>query len=274
MPYFLHNGYRIFYDDRGSGQCLLYVHEWNGSSFSFRRINMNRMATGARVVCLDLPGYGHSEFPAGLSFDDLPLVLLGLLDHLGIGECTLAGYCMGAPIALAFNERYPHRVRSLVLIEPVMHFPRILTLLLIPWFGEWVIRYLARSRIFFELLGSRVIGSDPKVREQVFRGIRHVDPHISARYLKLLYQANRRGVAGSLHIVLRDRCLCLTGEASLGLFTDNAKALVRRFRIGSVQTVPESRHFVLVERPEVTEGMILAFLHQEDRGRLPMEHRA
>tara|TARA_B100001750_G_scaffold245975_1_gene266989 strand:- start:1369 stop:1983 length:615 start_codon:yes stop_codon:yes gene_type:complete len=49
---------------------------------------------------------------------------LGLMDHLGIGEFSFIGYCIGGPFALKLIERAPERVRASVLCQPVGHNPK------------------------------------------------------------------------------------------------------------------------------------------------------
>lgn len=67
----------------------------------------------------DLPGHGGTDAP--LPPEDWRLeraadALAALLDRLGIERCALAGYSMGARLALALALRHPDRVAALALI--------------------------------------------------------------------------------------------------------------------------------------------------------------
>ncbi len=63
------------------------------------------LAAGHDVVALDLPGFGQSDQPADLSFDDFPRVVLGLMDRLGIERAALVGNSMGgATVAVVAAE--------------------------------------------------------------------------------------------------------------------------------------------------------------------------
>jgi pimeloyl-ACP methyl ester carboxylesterase len=68
-----------------------------------------------RVVVMDLPGNGYSdkpERPYTLRF--LEDAVLGLLDHLLIGEADLAGGSLGGNLVLRLAHRTPQRFRRLV----------------------------------------------------------------------------------------------------------------------------------------------------------------
>jgi pimeloyl-ACP methyl ester carboxylesterase len=48
---------------------------------------------------------------------------LGLMDHLGIRQFFVMGYCIGGPFALKLMERAPERIVAAVLCQPVGHRP-------------------------------------------------------------------------------------------------------------------------------------------------------
>jgi pimeloyl-ACP methyl ester carboxylesterase len=69
------------------------------------------------VFALDLPGFGSSDQPPDLSFEDLPRAALGLMDHLGIERAALVGHSMGGGTVALVAARRPERVSTLVLID-------------------------------------------------------------------------------------------------------------------------------------------------------------
>lgn len=109
-------GSEIGYDVRGEGPALLCVH-----AFPFdRRMwqdTQARLADRYRVVTLDLPGFGESPAREGLTIEGMAEIAAGLLDHLGLPMAALAGVSMGGYVALAFAERFPHRLAALVLCD-------------------------------------------------------------------------------------------------------------------------------------------------------------
>ena len=93
----------------GSGEPLVLLHGFTGAGSTFDHL---REALAARfaVTAPDLPGHGSSS-PA-TSWDD---ALIELRTALPARSFFLAGYSMGARLALAFALRWPDRVRSLLL---------------------------------------------------------------------------------------------------------------------------------------------------------------
>lgn len=68
------------------------------------------------VVTYDVRGHGQSDVgSAQYTLEYFVDDLIGLLDHLRITSCVLAGLSMGGYIALRATEREPGRVRGLVL---------------------------------------------------------------------------------------------------------------------------------------------------------------
>jgi 2-succinyl-6-hydroxy-2,4-cyclohexadiene-1-carboxylate synthase len=93
----------------GTGPDLALLHGFTGSGRAFDHL---REALGAsfRVCVPDLPGHGAS--PDATSWDE---ALQAIGAALGPSPLFLAGYSMGARIALAYALRFPDRVRALVL---------------------------------------------------------------------------------------------------------------------------------------------------------------
>lgn len=99
---------------------LLALHGWLDNAASFSRV-APLLATGHRVVALDLPGHGRSEHaPAAVRryhVADQVEHVLDAADALGLENFDLLGHSLGAGIASLLAAAYPERVRKLVLIE-------------------------------------------------------------------------------------------------------------------------------------------------------------
>ena len=93
----------------GSGAPLVLLHGFSGAGSAFDHL---REALGARfrVTAPDLPGHGES--PEATGWDDAVQELRNALPRESF---FLAGYSMGARLALAFALRHPASVRALVL---------------------------------------------------------------------------------------------------------------------------------------------------------------
>ncbi len=70
------------------------------------------------LVGVDLRGRGDSDKPdSGYGLEAHAGDVIRVLDHLGLGDATIAGHSMGAFVALRTALAYPDRVRALVLLD-------------------------------------------------------------------------------------------------------------------------------------------------------------
>lgn len=261
MSYYKYKNQNIFYDDQGTGHCLFFVHEWNSSSLSFRKLNLKYFDKNYRVICIDLPGYGNSEFIEGLEFDDFTKIIIELLDYLKIQNCTLMGFCLGTTIILDLNYKFPERVKSLILIEPILRFPHILIPLLIPGFGVAFLKYLATNRFLFSLVGSQLIVPDKRIRNMVFKAIGNNDPQVSIKYLELLFKKNKQCHFRTLDFDIQKKSICILGKNTNFLFKRNAKSILDHFKIRVFFILNNTRHFALIEQPVEVSNIIHNYLN-------------
>ncbi|HUM10929.1 MAG TPA: 2-succinyl-6-hydroxy-2,4-cyclohexadiene-1-carboxylate synthase [Myxococcaceae bacterium] len=98
----------------GEGSPLLLLHGFTGNRDAWNHL---RPLLGPRfgVVAPDLPGHGESPIAGDTTFDGTIEALLALLDSRRLERVDVAGYSLGARVALGLCLRAPERVRRLVL---------------------------------------------------------------------------------------------------------------------------------------------------------------
>ena len=107
---------QIRYADSGTkgGPVIVLTSPWPESLLAFRRI-WPALAKTARLVALDLPGFGHSEGRAELLAPSAMGDFLGrFIAQLSLGPCHLVAPDVGASAALFLAARQPGVIRSLV----------------------------------------------------------------------------------------------------------------------------------------------------------------
>jgi pimeloyl-ACP methyl ester carboxylesterase len=110
------SGAGITYRQAGSGDPLVLLHGGFGFDSRSWRPQLDGLADGFRVVAWDAPGCGGSDDPPGtFRMADYADRLAGFVDAVGLERPHVLGISFGAALALAFYDRYPARVRSLVL---------------------------------------------------------------------------------------------------------------------------------------------------------------
>lgn len=71
-----------------------------------------------RVITIDLPGHGYSESYGEVhTMEFMANAVKAVLDHVGVNKCVMAGHSLGGYVALAFAERYVHRLNGLILLH-------------------------------------------------------------------------------------------------------------------------------------------------------------
>ena len=100
--------------DAGNGPNILLTSPWPESLLAFRRICPN-LATCARLVAIDLPGFGHSEGRTDLFAPDaMAEFLRQLIREFELGSPHLVAPDVGTGAALFLAARHPDAVKSLV----------------------------------------------------------------------------------------------------------------------------------------------------------------
>jgi pimeloyl-ACP methyl ester carboxylesterase len=120
----LRDGRRLGYAQYGrpDGEPIMYFHGHPGSRLEASLAHESAAASGFRVIALDRPGYGLSDFQPGRSITDWPADVTQAADALGIDQFSVAGGSGGGPYALACAWRLPGRVVRAAVISGVGPF--------------------------------------------------------------------------------------------------------------------------------------------------------
>lgn len=108
----------LFVHRAGSGEPLVLLHGIGESHVGWRPV-MGRLAAEFDVIAIDLPGFGHSPaLPESVAptAGNLAAAVTDALDRLGVSGYHVAGYSMGARIAIHLAGS--DRVRSVIAISP------------------------------------------------------------------------------------------------------------------------------------------------------------
>jgi pimeloyl-ACP methyl ester carboxylesterase len=117
----LADGRRLGFAEYGisHGQPVFYFHGHPGSRLEARFAHSAMAAAGFRVLALDRPGYGLSDFQQGRAIKDWPSDVAQAADQLRIDSFAVAGASGGGPYALACAWRLRDRVSQAAVISGV-----------------------------------------------------------------------------------------------------------------------------------------------------------
>jgi pimeloyl-ACP methyl ester carboxylesterase len=108
--------HRLRYVRAGSGPAVVLIHGFASSLYTWKDV-LPLLAPDHELLALDLPGFGESDQPPDLTFEDLPRAVVGLMDRLGVERAALVGNSMGGGTAALVAARHPERVTALALVD-------------------------------------------------------------------------------------------------------------------------------------------------------------
>lgn len=111
--------YDIHYIQQGSGEPLILIHGGGVWLYSYKD-NIPELAKHNLVYALDMPGHGYTKIKMKnpcYTLDMYSDFLKDFMDAEGIRKASLVGNSWGGGWALYFAQKYPDRVRKLVLID-------------------------------------------------------------------------------------------------------------------------------------------------------------
>lgn len=103
---------QIHIETYGKGQILVLVHGWAMHTGVWRDF-AKQLGRYYQVVCVDLPGHGRSESIEPFSLERISEALINVLP---IEPFNLLGWSLGATVAMDLAERFPERVKSLIVL--------------------------------------------------------------------------------------------------------------------------------------------------------------
>ncbi len=103
-------------EEAGTGVPLLLLHGFPHDR-TLWSAQLAAPADGARLIAVDLPGFGESESAAVPSLDAWADWIVAVLDALEIEQAVVGGLSMGGYLAFALWRRHPTRVKGLILAD-------------------------------------------------------------------------------------------------------------------------------------------------------------
>ena len=240
----------------------LYLHGCPTSSDDWRPL-LER--TGG--IAPDLVGFGRSGKAANLDYtlSGLANFVELLLDQLGLAAVRLVGHGWGAAAGLVFAQRYPERVRRLVLVDALplldgFRWPRAARMLRRPGLGELAMGAVTRPVLARLLRGGY---GDPGAlsRERVREVWAQFDQGTQRAILRLHRssgEAELVSLGGELERLAMP-ALVLWGERDPWFPSCFAERYAGRLGRAEARRIEGAGHWPWLERPEAGE-QIAAFL--------------
>ena len=117
MPELQANGTTLHYDDAGTGPAIVLTHGFADSGLLWQP-QVDHFQDRYRVITHDIRGHARSGVPDDVGVytqDQVVEDVRAIMDHLGVEKAVVGGHSLGGYTSLRFYDRYPERVRGLIL---------------------------------------------------------------------------------------------------------------------------------------------------------------
>ena len=117
----LSDGRQLGYQEYGDpeGRPIFFFHGWMGSRLDFAPNDGVARELGARVISVDRPGCGASDFQKGRQLLDWPRDVAELADGLGFERFGVCGHSFGGPFVAACAYQLADRVTSAAIVAGI-----------------------------------------------------------------------------------------------------------------------------------------------------------
>jgi pimeloyl-ACP methyl ester carboxylesterase len=117
------NDIDMYFERRGEGQPLLLLHGGGGAGVNWGLI-FEASPLGYELIVPDLRGHGRStNTGCVITFRQLALDVLSLLDALAVRRVKAIGMSLGAKALLHVATQQPERIEAMVLVSAAPYFP-------------------------------------------------------------------------------------------------------------------------------------------------------
>lgn len=272
MPYFITEDHcRIFYEDKGVGQPVVFVHGWGCNRHYFKH-QVRALKDSYRVITLDLRGHGDSERSErteySLNIHRLAQDLYELTEYLELKDMVLAGWSMGAQVLYDYVRSYGcGNVKKLCLIDMS---PKIMNddswklgqACSLDHQGNLDFAVLAASdwnqaaELFIPLMFAGGRCKDEEMLQWALKNAKENTPHCMVNLILSLSYQDYRDVLERITVPV----LLVHGRESVLYGVKHGEYLHSVLPTSTLEIIPDSGHALFLEQPELFNRAFLQFL--------------
>jgi pimeloyl-ACP methyl ester carboxylesterase len=247
------DGIKIHSSTAGKGpKTVILVHGWTCDETTWNA-QVPELSKEFRVVTLDLPGHGQTGSPKDgkLSMDLFARAVEAVRKDSKADRVVLVGHSMGTPVVIQYARLYPQHTAALVFVDGLVNLPA----------------------------GTQ--GPDPKAmsgpdgqkaRETMIRSMfsASTTPDTQKHILSMMLAAPESTAVGAIQATF-DPAIWkgdVFTEPILGLYADHSRShdpeyLKTHFPNMDYQEIPGTGHFLMLEKPEEFNRLLIAFLDKQ-----------
>ncbi|NHN48113.1 alpha/beta hydrolase [Halostella sp. JP-L12] len=265
----------IWYEERGEGRPLVFVHGGWSSSAAWDR-QVERFADSHRVITVDVRGHGETgatdarRYSVGLFADDLE----ALLDHLDVEDPVLCGLSLGSMVVHEYLSRHPDAAAGAVLAGPVRSMPPVdMPAAVKPFVSPLPALGMSLSTLGSEATFRSMLGSirattggvwlalEPSVRSEALDAVGEVPASEFRKIFGALYHYDPPSLVG-----VSTPTLVVYGDEEAPPVKRQGQAIASEVDDGRVLEIANAAHMVNQDAPEAFNDALAEFLDGLDAG--------
>jgi pimeloyl-ACP methyl ester carboxylesterase len=243
---------KIHSSTAGKGpKTVILVHGWTCDETTWNA-QVPELSKEYRVITLDLPGHGRSGSPKDgkLSMDLFARSVEAVRKDSKAERVVVVGHSMGTPVVIQYARLYPQHTAAMVFVDGAVNMT-------------------AGGRI--PDAGSMTGPAGLKARETMIRGMfsASTTPDQQKHILSMMLAAPESTAVGALQATVDSANWKgdVFTEPVLGLYADHSGAgdreyMKTHFPNMDYHEVAGTGHFLMIEKPQEFNGLLIAFLGQ------------
>jgi pimeloyl-ACP methyl ester carboxylesterase len=240
------DGLKIHSSVTGKGpKTVILVHGWTCDESTWTE-QVPVLAKQYRVVTLDLPGHGKSDSPKDgkFSMDLFARAIESVRAEAGADRVVLVGHSMGTPVVVRYARLYPKHTAALVFVDGLMAS------------GQNGGAAAAAPNAVALVGGTQ----GRKNRENMVRGMfsASTTPAMQTRILDMMLGAPEATAVGAMNATFEP-----AGQTNEVLNIGSRESVLAHFPDAEYTQIPGTGHFLMLEKPEEFNSLLLAFLAKQ-----------
>lgn len=240
----------LFYRREGAGTPIMILHGLYGSGDNFGHITRT-LRSNFDMIAVDARNHGRSPHSDRMDYPAMAEDVHALVQQLGLHDLVLVGHSMGGKTAMTFAQRWPERLKQLVVLDigPRQYEP-----------GEHaiILEGLATSDLAHKQTREEVEAHlaayvpEPGVRQFLMKSLYWKEPgKLAWRFNVPVLQSHIRELLASMDpSVVQVPTLFVRGGQSPYIPREDIPQIKEQFPKSRVETVPYAGHWVHAQAPD------------------------
>jgi 3-oxoadipate enol-lactonase len=243
----------LYYEMQGEGEPIIFSHGWMCDCSIWNSQIEFFSKKYYKEIAYDQRGHGKSDKPqTDYSIETLSNDLYSLAQELNLEKVTLVGHSMGGMTALTFALNHPNKVSKLVLVGTSARMT------LSGYIQLWIMLHIFSYESFVRgMIDFQYYQPSEQVKKKELERTMKT-PKFAAYECFTEFMRNYD---------IRDRVykievptLIIVGEKDKATPVEMSQYLNREIKGSKLQIIPDSRHMVMVDKPNELNGIIEEFI--------------